>query len=77
MNLIIVLHFQKSKSETNSQEEQSQFQESQVQRAKRIMKPFVLRRLKKDVLNNLPKKHQYTVGIQFKISILIYTKTFF
>uniref|UniRef100_A0A1I8MUS3 SWI/SNF-related matrix-associated actin-dependent regulator of chromatin subfamily A containing DEAD/H box 1 homolog n=1 Tax=Musca domestica TaxID=7370 RepID=A0A1I8MUS3_MUSDO len=48
----------KSKVE-NGNDELSQFQETQVERAKRIMKPFVLRRLKKDVLSHLPKKHTY------------------
>ncbi|XP_023177140.2 SWI/SNF-related matrix-associated actin-dependent regulator of chromatin subfamily A containing DEAD/H box 1 homolog [Drosophila hydei] len=49
--------FVKKNKTDGDQEEVSQFQETQVQRAKRIMKPFVLRRLKKDVLNNLPSKH--------------------
>ena len=62
INDIKSLFAKKSKSEANSNEEQSQFQETQVERAKRIMKPFVLRRLKKDVLNNLPKKYHYTVS---------------
>uniref|UniRef100_A0A1B0BLR0 SWI/SNF-related matrix-associated actin-dependent regulator of chromatin subfamily A containing DEAD/H box 1 homolog n=1 Tax=Glossina palpalis gambiensis TaxID=67801 RepID=A0A1B0BLR0_9MUSC len=49
--------FAKKNKAENGNEEVSQFQETQVERAKRIMKPFVLRRLKKDVLGNLPKKH--------------------
>jgi len=53
---------QKGKSD-GDQEEVSQFQETQIQRAKRIMKPFVLRRLKKDVLKNLPKKLSLVVSI--------------
>lgn len=32
------------------------FEQAQIQRAKNIMKPFILRRLKKDVLTFLPKK---------------------
>ncbi|EDV32223.1 uncharacterized protein Dana_GF14153 [Drosophila ananassae] len=48
--------FAKKGKADGDQDEVSQFQETQIQRAKRIMKPFVLRRLKKDVLNNLPKK---------------------
>lgn len=36
------------------------FEESQIQQAKRIMKPFVLRRLKRDVLQDLPKKTNHT-----------------
>ncbi|XP_013098392.1 SWI/SNF-related matrix-associated actin-dependent regulator of chromatin subfamily A containing DEAD/H box 1 homolog [Stomoxys calcitrans] len=51
--------FAKKNKVENGNEEMSQFQETQVERAKRIMKPFVLRRLKKDVLNHLPKKHTY------------------
>lgn len=52
---------QKGKAE-NANKDVSQFQETQVERAKRIMKPFVLRRLKKDVLNNLPKKESFIVS---------------
>ncbi|XP_023293343.2 SWI/SNF-related matrix-associated actin-dependent regulator of chromatin subfamily A containing DEAD/H box 1 homolog [Lucilia cuprina] len=51
--------FGKKNKTENGNEEVSQFQETQVERAKRIMKPFVLRRLKKDVLSNLPKKTSY------------------
>jgi len=32
------------------------YDQEQVKKAKKIMKPFVLRRLKKDVLQELPKK---------------------
>lgn len=53
----------KNKTDTGN-EEVTQFQETQVQRAKRIMKPFVLRRLKKDVLGNLPKKTGYVERVQ-------------
>lgn len=35
------------------------FEQSQITQAKRIMKPFVLRRLKADVLQDLPKKTNY------------------
>ncbi|XP_017837932.2 SWI/SNF-related matrix-associated actin-dependent regulator of chromatin subfamily A containing DEAD/H box 1 homolog isoform X1 [Drosophila busckii] len=52
------LFVKKSKGDGDTAEV-SQFQETQITRAKRIMKPFVLRRLKKDVLNNLPAKHSY------------------
>lgn len=34
------------------------FEQTQIQRAKNIMKPFILRRLKKDVLSFLPKKSE-------------------
>lgn len=37
-------------------EEAPLFEQEQVQRAKRIMQPFVLRRLKTDVLRDLPTK---------------------
>ncbi|CAH0398191.1 unnamed protein product [Chilo suppressalis] len=36
------------------------FEQSQISQAKRIMKPFVLRRLKRDVLQDLPKKTNHT-----------------
>ena len=32
------------------------FEQEQIEQAKRIMKPFVLRRFKQDVLRELPKK---------------------
>lgn len=56
------LFAKKGKAE-NANKDVSQFQETQVERAKRIMKPFVLRRLKKDVLNNLPKKESFIVKV--------------
>lgn len=37
-------------------EQTNDFEQSQIERAKNIMKPFILRRLKKDVLTFLPKK---------------------
>lgn len=37
-------------------EQSSDFEQTQIERAKNIMKPFILRRLKKDVLTFLPKK---------------------
>ncbi|XP_034099645.1 SWI/SNF-related matrix-associated actin-dependent regulator of chromatin subfamily A containing DEAD/H box 1 homolog [Drosophila albomicans] len=60
--------FVKKNKTDGDQEELSQFQETQVQRAKRIMKPFVLRRLKNDVLNNLPKKHSYVEKVPMSAS---------
>ncbi|KAH8263684.1 hypothetical protein KR044_012507 [Drosophila immigrans] len=60
--------FVKKNKTDGDQEELSQFQETQVQRAKRIMKPFVLRRLKNDVLNNLPKKHSYVKKVSMSAS---------
>ncbi|XP_067621535.1 SWI/SNF-related matrix-associated actin-dependent regulator of chromatin subfamily A containing DEAD/H box 1 homolog [Eurosta solidaginis] len=51
------------KGKTENTTDVSEFQETQVERAKRIMKPFVLRRLKKDVLNNLPKKESFIIKV--------------
>ncbi|CAH0692031.1 unnamed protein product [Spodoptera exigua] len=50
----------KSKTTKNAEGKQEAdelpFEQSQITQAKRIMKPFVLRRLKRDVLQDLPKK---------------------
>ncbi|XP_017485620.1 PREDICTED: SWI/SNF-related matrix-associated actin-dependent regulator of chromatin subfamily A containing DEAD/H box 1 homolog [Rhagoletis zephyria] len=56
------LFAKKAKAE-GADKDASEFQETQVARAKRIMKPFVLRRLKKDVLNNLPKKESFVIKV--------------
>jgi len=40
-------------------EQINDFEQAQIQRAKNIMKPFILRRLKKDVLSFLPKKTEF------------------
>lgn len=49
--------FQKqSKDDNDSEKVLPSFERSQITQAKDIMKPFVLRRLKKDVLKDLPKK---------------------
>ncbi|XP_030376686.1 SWI/SNF-related matrix-associated actin-dependent regulator of chromatin subfamily A containing DEAD/H box 1 homolog [Scaptodrosophila lebanonensis] len=64
---IKTLFVKKGKSE-GDKEDVSQFQETQINRAKRIMKPFVLRRLKKDVLNNLPKKYSYVEKVPMTTS---------
>ncbi|KAL7739474.1 hypothetical protein ACLKA6_011336 [Drosophila palustris] len=66
--------FVKKGKTDGDQEELSQFQETQVQRAKRIMKPFVLRRLKNDVLNNLPKKHSIVEKVPMSTSQKQYYK---
>uniref|UniRef100_A0A182SDV6 Helicase ATP-binding domain-containing protein n=1 Tax=Anopheles maculatus TaxID=74869 RepID=A0A182SDV6_9DIPT len=44
------------------EEEQSSFEKNQIDRAKLIMKPFVLRRLKQDVLRLLPPKTDVVVS---------------
>ncbi|RMX46069.1 hypothetical protein pdam_00001996 [Pocillopora damicornis] len=41
----------------------SNYEKATVAQAKRIMKPFVLRRLKKDVLQQLPAKHDLVVKV--------------
>lgn len=66
--------FVKKGKTDGDQEELSQFQETQVQRAKRIMKPFLLRRLKNDVLNNLPKKHSIVEKVPMSTSQKQYYK---
>ena len=38
------------------------FEKTQINQAKRIMRPFVLRRLKKDVLRELPPKKDVNVN---------------
>lgn len=44
-------------------EELSKFEQNQINQAKRIMKPFLLRRLKSDVLRSLPTKSEKVVSI--------------
>lgn len=39
----------------------TQFERERIEQAKKIMKPFVLRRLKEDVLRQLPKKSEETI----------------
>ncbi|XP_077417636.1 SWI/SNF-related matrix-associated actin-dependent regulator of chromatin subfamily A containing DEAD/H box 1A isoform X2 [Vanacampus margaritifer] len=41
-----------------SQEDQSQFEKERISEAKRIMKPFILRRVKNEVLKQLPNKEE-------------------
>ncbi|XP_050684992.1 SWI/SNF-related matrix-associated actin-dependent regulator of chromatin subfamily A containing DEAD/H box 1 homolog [Leptidea sinapis] len=50
------------KTNGNKEDDVPAFEQSQITQAKRIMKPFVLRRLKKDVLQDLPKKTNHTVS---------------
>ncbi|KAM3957166.1 SWI/SNF-related matrix-associated actin-dependent regulator of chromatin subfamily A containing DEAD/H box 1 homolog [Aphomia sociella] len=45
---------------TTQEDDVPAFEKSQITQAKRIMKPFVLRRLKRDVLQDLPKKTNHT-----------------
>ncbi|XP_052753322.1 SWI/SNF-related matrix-associated actin-dependent regulator of chromatin subfamily A containing DEAD/H box 1 homolog [Galleria mellonella] len=48
------------KTDGNQEDDVPAFEQSQITQAKRIMKPFVLRRLKRDVLQDLPKKTNHT-----------------
>ncbi|CAN7989083.1 unnamed protein product [Ixodes hexagonus] len=45
-------------SAAKTEEDQSRFERDRVAHAKKIMRPFVLRRLKRDVLQQLPTKHE-------------------
>lgn len=45
---------------SKSDEGRSRFEKEQIEHAKRIMKPFVLRRLKSEVLQDLPPKEEET-----------------
>ncbi|XP_063364496.1 SWI/SNF-related matrix-associated actin-dependent regulator of chromatin subfamily A containing DEAD/H box 1 homolog [Cydia amplana] len=48
------------KGDGTKEDDAPPFEQSQITQAKRIMKPFVLRRLKRDVLQDLPKKTNHT-----------------
>ncbi|XP_066137472.1 SWI/SNF-related matrix-associated actin-dependent regulator of chromatin subfamily A containing DEAD/H box 1 homolog [Euwallacea fornicatus] len=54
--------FQKN-SKAKEDENVPSFEREQIEQAKRIMKPFVLRRLKRDVLQDLPKKTDLVVTV--------------
>lgn len=45
-------------SRAGGEEKRSQYEQERIAHAKRIMKPFVLRRLKSEVLSQLPKKSE-------------------
>lgn len=56
--------FQKnSKRQEQDDDSLPTFEKEQIEQAKRIMKPFVLRRLKCDVLQDLPKKTDHVIKI--------------
>lgn len=57
--------FQKNnkKEKAVEEEEVPTFERDQIEQAKRIMKPFVLRRLKCDVLQDLPKKSDFKLEV--------------
>lgn len=56
--------FQKNSKATKQNDDTiPAFEREQIEQAKRIMKPFVLRRLKCDVLQDLPKKTDHVVEV--------------
>lgn len=59
--------FQKNVKLT-AEEEVSTFEQSQIEQAKRIMRPFVLRRIKEVVLSSLPPKTAHTVPVTMSAS---------
>lgn len=56
--------FQKKGTKTDAGNEVSTFESDQINQAQNIMKPFVLRRLKKEVLTSLPQKIVHTIKIK-------------
>ena len=63
---IKTLFSKKAPKVDDGSEQSSDFEQTQIERAKNIMKPFILRRLKKDVLDFLPQK----VEVLEKIKLL-------
>jgi SWI/SNF-related matrix-associated actin-dependent regulator 1 of chromatin subfamily A len=55
--------FQKTSKTKQSDDSLPPFEREQIEQAKRIMKPFVLRRLKCDVLQDLPKKIDHVMKV--------------
>ena len=48
----------------SDEREKGQYEAKRIEQAKRIMKPFFLRRLKDDVLKDLPTKHEQVMNIE-------------
>ncbi|WAR07391.1 SMRCD-like protein [Mya arenaria] len=48
-------------SKTNSDEKRSRYEQDRIAQAKKIMTPFVLRRLKSEVMSQLPKKSEEVI----------------
>ncbi|XP_044252842.1 SWI/SNF-related matrix-associated actin-dependent regulator of chromatin subfamily A containing DEAD/H box 1 homolog isoform X2 [Tribolium madens] len=55
--------FQKTSKSKQTDDSLPPFEREQIEQAKRIMKPFVLRRLKCDVLQDLPKKIDHVIKV--------------
>ena len=48
---------------TNDSSQRSKYEKDRIAHAKRIMKPFFLRRLKSEVLTELPKKTEHLIKV--------------
>ena len=57
----LLFNLQRDGTKNGKEDELPQFEQEQVAQARRIMKPFVLRRLKREVLKDLPKKTDETM----------------
>ncbi|XP_044759233.1 SWI/SNF-related matrix-associated actin-dependent regulator of chromatin subfamily A containing DEAD/H box 1 homolog [Coccinella septempunctata] len=55
--------FQKGSKSNQGDGDLPTFEKEQIEKAKRIMKPFVLRRLKQDVLKDLPTKTDHVIPV--------------
>lgn len=61
--MIFFCFLQKSKDNDN---DMTSFEQTQIDQAKKIMKPFVLRRLKNDVLKSLPPKTEDIIRLNLE-----------
>lgn len=61
MRLLYSFIFQRDGTKNLKEDELPRFEQEQVAQARRIMKPFVLRRLKCEVLKDLPTKTDATL----------------
>nr|CAD7425837.1 unnamed protein product [Timema monikensis] len=55
--------FSKLPKQNNENDDLPKFEKDQVSKAREIMKPFILRRLKKEVLQDLPTKKDETISV--------------
>lgn len=55
--------FPKGNNNGNGEEERSKYEKDRIEHAKRIMKPFFLRRLKSEVLTALPEKQEEIIKV--------------
>ena len=59
-DLIKVFDFQRNQGDDD---ERSRYEKDRIEHAKRIMKPFFLRRLKSEVLTDLPQKTEEVIRV--------------